>query len=270
MSEDAELTRLLAEAEARPLGGWDFGWLGPRMRSTELPWNFAEIVVERARRSSDLLDLGTGGGEWLASLTFRPRRTVATEAWEPNVELASGRLRPLGVTVVRIDPAPDNVDQRDGEPQGRLPFARASFELVTSRHESFVASELARILVPGGRFLTQQAGTGRYDELRRDFGLPPSNRAAWTLSLAVAQLERAGLRVVQSGEAELVTSFADIGALAWFLKAAPWTVPEFSLAEHRGALAELHRRMAVDGPYQVRDVSFWLEAVRDRAREEAV
>ncbi|MDQ3823081.1 MAG: class I SAM-dependent methyltransferase, partial [Actinomycetota bacterium] len=81
MSEEAELRRLLAEAEARPLGGWDFGWLGDRMRSGELPWDFTAIVVERARRSPDLLDLGTGGGEWLASLPHRPPRTVATEGW---------------------------------------------------------------------------------------------------------------------------------------------------------------------------------------------
>jgi cyclopropane fatty-acyl-phospholipid synthase-like methyltransferase len=66
-----------------------------------LPWDYTATVLEHARRSPDLLDLGTGGGEWLAALPYRPARTVATEAWPPNVSVARGRLKPLGTEVVR-------------------------------------------------------------------------------------------------------------------------------------------------------------------------
>ena len=262
MAAGSELERLLDEAEARPLGGWDFGWLDRRMTSTAPPWDFEAVVVERARSSPDLLDLGTGGGEWLAALPYRPPGTVATESWEPNVGVAGNRLRPLGVTVVRAEAAPDNVDQGPGESRGRLPFTSGSFQLVVSRHESFVAGEIARVLAPGGRFVTQQVGDGRYDDLRRDLGLPPANRPPWTRALAVAQVEAAALRVLDSAEAELVTSFADVGALAWYLKAAPWLVPEFSLRRHRAELAAIHRRIEAEGPYVIREPGFWLEAVR--------
>jgi hypothetical protein len=91
---------LLAEAEAHPVEGWDFSWLGPRAVSQMPPWDFAAIVERRARGAADLLDLGTGEGGWLAALPGRPARTVATEAWPPNVEVARRRLEPLGIAVV--------------------------------------------------------------------------------------------------------------------------------------------------------------------------
>lgn len=269
MAAEAELERLLAEAEARPLGGWDFGWLGERMRSSALPWSFEEIVVGHARSSPDLLDLGTGGGEWLAALPYRPPRTVATEAWETNLAIARARLGPLGVTVVPVEAAPDNVEQQADEQRGRLPFAAESFALVVSRHESYVATEIERVLVPGGRFLTQQVGGGGYGELRGALGLAPDRREAWTLALATAQLTDAGLTVVESGESEVVTTFADVGALAWFLKAAPWIVPEFSIATHRDALAAIHGRLSAGSRFAVHEPAFWLEAVKGPASREA-
>jgi hypothetical protein len=55
---------------------------------------------------------------------------------------------------VQVDGAPGNVDQAvDLSPDiagGTLPFRSASFHLVTNRHESFVAAEVARVLAPGG------------------------------------------------------------------------------------------------------------------------
>src|SRR5690348_6076364 len=95
-----EVEALLAEAAAHPVEGWDFSWLGERAVSLPPPWDFATIVEHHVQLVADLLDLGTGGGEWLASRPSRPARTVATEAWPPNVEVARRRLEPLGVEVV--------------------------------------------------------------------------------------------------------------------------------------------------------------------------
>ena len=52
--------------------GWDWDWLGARPTSSPLPWSYREIVQRLARDSPDLLDLGTGGGEWLAKLATLP------------------------------------------------------------------------------------------------------------------------------------------------------------------------------------------------------
>jgi SAM-dependent methyltransferase len=260
---EAELERLIAEAEAQPFGGWDFSWLGSRMAMGALPWDYDSVVLRRARRSPDLLDLGTGGGEWLAALPYRPRRTVATEAWEPNVEIARARLAPLGVTVVQVEAAPDNAEQDPEEKRGRLPFPADSFHLVACRHEAFVGNEIARVLVPGGRFVTQQVG-GNYDDFYRLLCLSPPARPAreWNLTLAIAQVEAAGLQVAASGDGEETTSFADVGAIVWYLKAVPWTVPGFSAREHLPRLADLDARIARDGPVSVRLPAFYLEATK--------
>jgi SAM-dependent methyltransferase len=261
--DGSDFERLLAEAAAHPIEGWDFSWLGSRVATTGLPWDYDAVVLAHARESSDLLDLGTGGGEWLAGLPHRPARTVATEAWEPNVDVAGRRLRPLGVTVVRDEGAPDNAEQASDESRGLLPFPSASFELVTSRHEAFVATEVARVLVSGGRFVTQQLGSGGED-FHRMLGLelPPGPSRSWNLALAVEQVEAAGLEVVESAEDAQVVTFADVGAVAWHLAAVPWAVPGFLIHTHREELRRLHERIEADGPVSIHQPAFWLEATK--------
>ena len=254
---------LLSEADTLDPSGWDLRALGDRLEIAPLPWDFTATVERHTRSAPDLLDLGTGGGEWLASLTQRPARTVATETWPPNVDVAGRRLRPLGITVVRTDPAPDNVDQAEDETRGRLPFPDDSFALATSRHTSFVAGEVARVLDFDGAFLTQQVG-GAYDDFYSALDLPPPPPPArsWDLGLAEQQLTRAGLQVVDSGEGTEITSFADVGAFVWYLKMIPWTVENFSVAAHRPALERLHERIVCDGPLRVRLPAFWLKAIK--------
>lgn len=257
----ADLDRLLGEAETTPTDGWDLGRLGDRISIRPPAWDFEQIVEEHAQRASDLLDLGTGGGEWLSSLRHRPPRTVATEAWPPNVDVAGRRLRPLGIAVVRAEGAPDNAEQAPGETHGRLPFPSSSFELISNRHESFVATEIARVLVPGGVFLTQQTG-GDYGEFYDALELPrPARRdRSWGLDLARQQLEAAGLRVVDSAAGSEATTFADAGALAWYLRAIPWVVDGFSSDRHRSNLERLQQRIDAEGPVTIGQPSFWLKA----------
>jgi hypothetical protein len=57
---------LIDEAERQPFTGWDFSWIEGRIIADPLPWDYTAAVVNAARHSPDLLDLGTGGGEWLA------------------------------------------------------------------------------------------------------------------------------------------------------------------------------------------------------------
>jgi SAM-dependent methyltransferase len=264
MSRAASVDDLLDEAESRPVRGWDFGWLGDRVVARPVPWNFEEIVVSHARESPDMLDMGTGGGEWLAALAYRPPRAVATEAWPPNLEIAGARLRPLGITVVAVEAAPDNVEQHPDEERGRLPFPTPSFSLVCNRHESFVAGEVARVLDPGGTFVTQQVG-GDYDAFHDALDLPHPVRVQprWDLWFATQQLDSVGLRVVDGCDGVEETSFADAGALAWYLKAIPWIVEDFSIAAYRAHLGRLQERIENAGPLTIRHSAFWLEAIRN-------
>jgi SAM-dependent methyltransferase len=232
------------------------------MTTRALPWDFTALVASLAREAESMLDMGTGGGEWLAGLPYRPRRTVATEAWEPNVPVARRRLAPLGVDVVQVDGAPDNALQGGGDAGGHLPFPDSSFDLIVNRHESFVAREVARTLRTGGVFLTQQLGDGVFREFNELLGEPVPKGEPWRLASAIDQVERAGLAVEGSAEGVEEVTFADVGALAWYLRMVPWTVPGFSTDRHRRRLRALHEQIATDGPIMLPLPGFYLQAVK--------
>jgi SAM-dependent methyltransferase len=255
------LDLLLEEARAQPVVGWDFSWLGDRMTTSPLPWDYQAILLGYARESPDLLDLGTGGGERLSALPYRPPRTVATEAWPPNVGVATACLRPLGVTVVAVEGAPDNAVQLAVETRGRLPFGDGSFALVASRHESFVASEVARVLVRGGRFVTQQL-CGDFDDFYEALGLAMPTSPRWDLAVGAAQVGAAWLEVEESAEVTTTTTFADAAAFAWYLEATPWTIPDFSVDTHHPQLEHLQERIEAEGPLAIRQGAFWLTATK--------
>jgi len=249
---------LLAEAAAHPTSGWDFTWLGERMQVDELPWDYPRIVDLAASGSRSVLDMGTGGGEFLSSVRSLPRHTVATEGWSPNVRVAARRLAPLHIPVVHDEGAIDNVDQSEEPPRGRLAFRDAAFDLVLNRHEAFHPPEVLRVLRAEGRFLTQQADSGGADA-RAVLGLDPSRKPLFDRRIATAQLEAAGF-LVQDGESAIETRrFTDVGAFAWYLRMIPWAVPGFTIAAHREALERLH---ATDSPLVLTSLHFWIDALK--------
>ncbi len=255
----SELDSLIDEALAAPVAGWDFSWIAGRSTTEPPPWSYEEIVAAHAAHARAMLDMGTGGGEVLASLGARAPVTVATEAWAPNIPVARERLAPLGIAVVQVEGAPDNVDQ-PGPQGGALPFGDHAFDLVINRHEAFVATEVARVLEPGGTFLTQQADSGSYDDLRAALGQPQPPTPSW-LGLAVEQCEAAGLTVVDTKLGDERLSFDDVGALVYFLRLVPWAVPGFEPREQRSTLEALHKRLE-HAPLQIRQPRFMLTATR--------
>jgi len=267
MAERSDLDELLMEANRHPVQGWDFSWLreGERFEQDPLPWDYSELVARRMRRSPDLLDLGTGGGELLASLAPHPPRALATESYPPNVCVAARRLAPLGIQVVHSSAAVDNDLQRDCDSRGRLPFRNGAFHLVIDRNEAFVAREVARVLGPGGVFLTEQSGSAEIPELCRLLGMdrPTPPGPQWNLTLAKDQLVKAGLRPLEGGEADFSMSFRDVGALVWYLTAIPWVVPGFSVDRCRARLERLHAWTVDRGPIRVPRHAFWLEARKE-------
>ncbi len=104
--------------------------------------------------------MGTGGGERLLALSGAlPADTVATEGWGPNIAVARRALAPHGIPVLEYDPKSTDRAAR------RMPFEDGRFELAMSRHEAYVTTEVARVLAPGGVFLTQQVGGDDIHEL---------------------------------------------------------------------------------------------------------
>jgi SAM-dependent methyltransferase len=251
---------LVAEALAAPFTGWDFSWLAARSTAGRLPWDYRAEVAARAAVAGSLLDMGTGGGERLSRLRPRPARTVATEAWPPNVPVAAARLRPLGIPVVQDEGAPDNAVQH-GTSRGRLPFADGVFGLVTNRHEAFRASEVARVLAPGGVFITQQVDYHSYDDLCALLSLPtPQQPDSW-LPLVRRQVQDAGLAVQAAARGQQVHQFHDIAAVVYYLRMVSWAIPQFSLDACQPALRAAHATSGI-WPVTIAQRRFLLTATK--------
>src|SRR5438876_587207 len=86
---------LLQNALQIPFHGWDLSLLGDRLVLEPPPWSFERIVDDEAVRAASMLDMGTGGGEWL-SQRRHAARTVATESWPPNVAGRGRGRHPAG------------------------------------------------------------------------------------------------------------------------------------------------------------------------------
>jgi hypothetical protein len=262
MSEpDTTFETLLAEAEDAAFSGWDFSYLRDRMLEGDPPWRYADRVRARLPGLPALLDLGTGGGEILATLAPLPPDTAATESYPPNVSVARTRLAPLGVKVIAVESVPDNVVIGPGEGLGTLPFADERFPLVIDRHESYYPAEVRRVLARGGTFITQQVGGTNLSALNTLLDAPPSSDN-WNLAFAERQLTEAGFTIAAGEEAFPETLFRDIGAVAYYLKAIPWQIPDFSIAHYRDRLWAMHQRMAVEGGVHVRQHLFYLEGIK--------
>jgi len=154
MGADPEFDQLLAEAVAAPFSGWDFSCLAGRRVEEEVSgWDYEERARKRVQTTAALLDLGTGGGERLSQLGPFPALAIATEAYGPNVPIATQCLQPLGVTVVQTHPGIHG--SRGPQPDGsfserRLPFPDDSFELVLAHSSVFCPAEVFRVLALEG------------------------------------------------------------------------------------------------------------------------
>ncbi len=213
--------------------GWDFSYLDGRMLEEQAPWSYSSQAADLMRRSSSVIDLGTGGGERFLSLQkFWPPTVVATEEYAPNLKLATERLVPLGAKVV-------DVRLTDCDP---MPFFDSEFDLVLNRHSAFNPNEIARILAHRGTFLTQQVhGLWAYDLLAAFDAKPQWPES--TLEKYVPQLRTAGLTILNTEEWSGWLSFADVGAVVYYLKAVPWLVPGFSVETHLEHLLRLQHRL---------------------------
>jgi SAM-dependent methyltransferase len=254
---DASFEDLLAEGQSVPVEGWDFSWLQGRATEQRPSWGYAGMLAERAGRSSSILDIQTGGGEvldWvLRHASRRPKVIAATESWSPNSRIAHIRLAEHSGLVVRADD------------DGGLPFRSGSFELMASRHPVVtVWPEIIRVLGPGGAFLSQQVGPASNQALYEFLmGPQPVNRRR-DPDEAVRAAEQAGLDIADLRQESLETVFFDVGAVVYFLRKVPWTVPDFTVERYRGRLADLHRHIRQHGRFVAHAQRYLIETRKPR------
>ena len=236
-----------------PFQGWDFGYItdSGRVQSGILPWSYGTMAKKYMHDAKRMMDMGTGGGEFLSSLIPLPAYTCATEAYPPNIAIAEDRLRPLGVKVYSITD------------DSQLPFTDGAFDLVLNRHESYDPQEVNRVLSDGGIFLTQQVGWSDCREINEQLDIPmPTEYADWELDFAVDQLLDNGFHIKEKHEAAPVQRFYDIGTLVYYLKTIPWQVPDFTVDRYRDSLWKIHLEIEQNGFCEAKQKRFIIIAMK--------
>jgi hypothetical protein len=97
------LKEFLKKEEQVSFKGWDFSYISNRMKEEDLPWDYRKLVKSYMSEDKRLLDMGTGGGEFLLELNPPPGKTYATESYPPNIELSKRVLTPREIEVRGIN-----------------------------------------------------------------------------------------------------------------------------------------------------------------------
>ena len=226
-----------AEEEIAHIHGWDFSHIAGRYtEEDDLPWDYREEILRHLKPEMRILDIDTGGGEFLLSLGHPHENIAAMENYPPNIELCKEVLLPLGI------------DFRAGDGKVKLPFDDGSFDMVINRHGDFNAEEIYRVLKPGGIFITQQVGADNDRELVEllcgETLIPFPDQY---LNITTRKFEDAGFGILRGEEVFRPIRFFDVGALVWFARIIQWEFPDFSVDTHLDNLLNAQRILEEHG-----------------------
>lgn len=232
-----ELLKYLQAEEAKTFSGWDFSYLDGRWDEDDLPWNYKNIVLKYLKSDFKLLDMGTGGGEFLLTLNHPFINTSVTEGYKPNYEICLNKLVPLGIKVYNYvgDEVLNDIDDH-------------SFDIVINRHESYNEKELNRILKTGGIFITQQVGAFNNKALATFFDESHIDQfPEMTLDKSVNRLICSGFDIVYSDEYYPILKFYDLGAIAYFAKIIEWEFVNFNVIDNIDKFLILQKELEETG-----------------------
>ena len=241
MNHDMLIAACKAEEKIAYIHGWDFSHIDGRYtEQDDLPWDYRTVIKQYLSPEMNILDIDTGGGEFLLSLNHPYENTAAMENYLPNVELCKSVLLPL------------DIDFRPGDGKEKLPFDDGCFDMVINRHGDFNAEEIYRVLKPGGMFITQQVDAENDRELvellcgETDMPFPEQY-----LELTSRKFKDAGFTILRGEEVHRSIRFFDVGALVWFARIIQWEFPNFSVDTHCENLLNaqkiLEERGSIDG-----------------------
>ncbi len=228
----------LAEEQVAHIHGWDFSHIHGRYEEEyDLPWDYHQIILDYLTPDAQLLDIDTGGGEFLLSLKHPYENTSATEAYAPNVELCKEKLLPLGI------------DFKEADGDGTLPYDDERFDIIINRHGDYNAKEINRVLKPGGIFITEQVGAENDRELV-ELILPKVPELPFPeqyLKKAIKKFEQSGFAILDGQEAFRPIKFWDVGALVWFAHIIEWEFPNFKVKESLSRLFDAQELLERNG-----------------------
>jgi SAM-dependent methyltransferase len=224
-----ELKNYWMEEEKKSFKGWDFTYIHDRTEADLLHWDYSSVIKRYMKNNYKLLDMGTGGGEFLLTLNHPYRLTAVTEGFSPNYKLCREKLLPLGIDVKFI------------EDDSKLPFEDEKFDIIINRHESYDIHEVYRILKAGGIFITQQVGGENDKELIKILAEENYNSFAdHTLENNINKVKKKAFKIIFQAEDFTKSRFFDAGAIVYFAKIINFEFPEFSVEKCINELYDIH------------------------------
>ena len=250
MNQNERIQLWKEEERIAHIHGWDFSHIADRSaEQTDFSWDYRQAVWRYLTPEKKLLDVDTGGGEFLLSLGHPYENTAATEGYEPNVELCRQVLTPLGI------------DFRGGVVPEGLPYGDGTFDVIINRHGDLNPADFWRLLKPGGVFITQQVGAENDRELIEllcgDFSAPFPEQY---LAKAESNFRQAGFSILEGQECYRPYDFFDVGALVWFARIIQWEFPKFSVDTHLENLLRAQACLERDGVIRGNTHRFFLVA----------
>lgn len=234
--------------EQHAFQGWNFSHLQSRWQRDPLKWDYKSIVKDCLHPEDRLLDVGTGGGEFLLSLGHPHANTSVTEAWPPNVQLCTEKLAPLGIQVYPV------------RKESPLPMTDDSFDIVIDRHECYDLREIRRVLKPGGMFITQQVGGENCIALARRINLEMPVHPSFSLETELPAFQDGHFAVKYADECFPQLKFFDVGAVVFWARIIEWSFPGFSVERNFQRLCALQDDIAQQGHISAREHRFIVTA----------
>lgn len=191
--------------------GWDFSSVRYKIEGGHE--SLYEEAVKLGSRLALWLDIGTGGGEAVLPYADTALLLIGIDRSASMVQTALENGRKSGRDNVRFI-------EMDGK---RLDFPDRFFDLITCRHSGFCAREAARVLRPGGYFLTQQVSERDKWNLKQAFGRGQSmDEEDGALLLRYRQeLAEAGFREIQCVEWDAIEFYESHEDLLFLLRFTP-------------------------------------------------
>lgn len=208
----------LQEEKIARIKGWDFSHINDRYtEETDLPWNYKQIIAKYINKDMKLLDMDTGGAEFLLTLHHPHHNTFATEGYKPNYDLCKEKLDPLNIEIKQnINEYPDN-----------------SFDIIINRHAQYDIKEVYKKLKSNGLFITQQIGAlndrGLIELL---CGNIPISFPDKFLDIATKELNDNHFEILEKNECYRPIIFYDVAALVWFARIIEWEFIDFSVKDN--------------------------------------
>ncbi len=213
--------------------GWDFSRMITEREP--VPWDYVEVVSTFLRPTDVVLDIGTGGGERLLSLSHNYHSAVGVDPDPDMVRAAQSNaryvanVRFLQASAERLEPLDD----------------ATLLDVVLTRNAPVDVPELHRVTKADGLFICQGVGAQNMVNIRHAFNTGSEARYVDAHLAVLHDLTALGWHLIAEAQYNVRYWVKDVPSLIFWFKAIAGAneVPaDFSIPTHHGVVNALIRQ----------------------------